>query len=56
MDRQSTEAAWVLFRLIDLVLAKLSKGLNVNYHDGVVSADGVGNGETEQEGVCQRLN
>ena len=24
--------------------------------NGVVSADGVGNGETEQEGVCQRLN
>ena len=24
--------------------------------DGVVSAEGVGNGETEQERVCQRLN
>ena len=56
MDRQSTEAAWALFRLIDLALAKLSKALNVNCRDGVVSADGVGNGETEQEGVCQRLN
>ena len=30
MDRQSTEAAWVQFRLIDLALAKLSKALNVN--------------------------
>ena len=56
MDRQSTEAAWVQFRLIDLALANLSKALNVNCRDGVVSADGVGNGETEQERVCQRLN
>ena len=57
MDREPTEAASVLFRLIDLALAKLSKALNVNCRDGVVSADAVSNGETEQEeGVCQRLN
>ena len=56
MDREPTETAQVLIRLIDLALAKLSKALNVNCRDGVVSADGVGNGETEQEGVCQRLN
>lgn len=56
-DREPTETASVLFRLIDLVLAKLSKALNVNCRDGVISVDGVGNGETEQgEGVCQGLN
>ena len=57
IDREPTEMASVLFRLIDLALAKLSKALNVNCRDGVVSADGVGNGETEQEeGVCEGLN
>ena len=41
MDQQPAEVASVLFRIIHLALAKLSKALNVNCRDGVVSADGV---------------
>ena len=37
MDREPTGAASVLFRLIDLALAKLLKALNVNCRDGVLS-------------------
>ena len=50
-------AASLLFRIIDLALAKLSEALNVNCRNGVVSADGVDNDETElEEAVRQGLN
>ena len=57
MDRRPTEATLVPNRIIDLALAKLSEVLNVTCRDGVVSADGVDNDETElEDAVRQGLN